>query len=471
MLASSMTTHNADQSAHTIRVDGSHSKTGNATPTAKPASNHERSIPVFIAAESPFPSAVWAEETVYVTITVDVLPTAGSSPQQSWRTVTTPCAHHAGNPDSSLPEKRAAIARDPTVTTAIRGEIIEDLPESNSNVVLDLNSMVENYSPTSTFTIEAPPPISEAVPLYVSTATVEATQYVDSTTTAVVEAPAVATPAMISTRIFKPPSPEDEPGYWLKGGIASVGPHHHDLKRDEPTFDATAYSNEVRPTIQARDWVSQFQNFASTSSSKVNPEDQSSFEEHLTKSNKARRWLRRLMVTSVVTTKNGVVITSVALILGGPSTTTLGDLGTFSLSDTSIQGTSTTPPGPSLSTSFIVVISTPSTQSSSMTRSERPSAEVDPSRTGLSSTASSTSTSVPVPETLEWDYWKGTKWQKTLGAEKEIRSAAVEEKIKVSGWKRAENSVSPWVWTFGVILVALAFSCMLVTKAPSLFAH
>ncbi|TID16958.1 hypothetical protein E6O75_ATG09724 [Venturia nashicola] len=77
----------------------------------------------------------------------------------------------------------------------------------------------------------------------------------------------------------------------------------------------------------------------------------------------------------------------------------------------------------------------------------------------------------PSPTSLEWDWWKGTKWQKTIAAEKKVRSAAVKLKVEMSGWKKAENDISPWVITFGVVLLALILTVMYVSLPLDIFVY
>lgn len=69
-------------------------------------------------------------------------------------------------------------------------------------------------------------------------------------------------------------------------------------------------------------------------------------------------------------------------------------------------------------------------QPSTLTESGTPSALVDPISSTISSSLSTSTdpSSSPASAALEWDYWKGTKWQKQAPTKK-VRSVAVKREV------------------------------------------
>lgn len=573
-------------STHTVHIDENYSTTVTVPTgwaTAEPRSPHEQSKPIFIAAESPsvstvwveetvyvtvtvgvMPTAsrtsehlwmtattpcphvddtdlikptmpgkrsvlareldvstVWVEETVYVTITVDVLPTTSGTSQRSWTTATTPCPHDDEEEimKPTLPGKRAVVVREPIVTvTAVEEayvtteEVVYVTAPVSSSISLDLSSIVENYSPVSTYTIEAGGflDLSSIISNYNPTSTYTVKQSVPPAETPVpaskayekitVVAPDSSTivPRVPTLSLHHPLTttmkPEDMPGYWLKGGIVSTRGHAVHRRDEGPSSVTTHYTHDVHPTIQASNWLGQFRNFARkeattgtkrstcvstiptlgaapTSCSTTDVEERLTFKNSLTKSNKAREWLRRLVQRSDAITvyekahttstirsfsKSGFPSANVVAIIDGNTTITTTsfarETSSESPSETSTQDItntifSTTTRSPTMSTHSQV--STPTSWSRSTTIWPDSATSWSPSST-------------PTPMSLEWDWYKGTKYQKKVSGEKKARSAAaaVEQKVEMSGWERAEDSVSLWVVTFGVVLAALSFALM-----------
>lgn len=454
-------------------------------------------------------STVWVEETVYVTVTVDVLPTTSSTSQRSWTTATTPCAHddHDSIIKPNPPGKRAVVLREPNVTTLVVEETVYVTTEEivyvtvtadSKSVGLDLSSMVDNYNPTSTYTIE------ESVPIQTTTS-VSLTTYEDATANLPASETAVLPRSSLS---LVPPSiphtsastmkPEDAPGYWLKGGVVSTRGQAVHRGYAEPSSVTNGYTHDVHPTILANDWLGQFRNFARkaatikkstcvstiptlaaapTSCFASDAEDQLAFENSLTKSNEAREWLHRLVQRSdtLAVAKRDIHTSAIRAwsledfpagtvyqIIddhdGTAAPTTWTTTRLFHSQDIDSSSTS------SLGTATRNLYST-STQllQVSASSSETTLASWTRSTTIWPDSATSWSPSpTPTTTSLEWDWWKGTKYQQTVAAEKKVRSAAaaVEQKVEMSGWKRAENDVSPWVITFGVVLAALTFALM-----------
>lgn len=569
------------------------------TVTAPPV---ERSVPIFIAAERPSVNTVWVEETVTVTVTVDVLPTTSSTSQHSWTTVTAPCLDvddtnfmkptlsgrailemepdvstvwveetvystvtvdvlpttsstlHDDDDDRIMkptppPGRRAVIVRQPAVSTVIQEvnvtteEIVYVTISYCSSVGLDLNSMLGNYNPSSTFTIAtdsssmgldlnsmignynplstyaveepAPPPTTTSVS---STTHEELTTYLPTPTTS------VPSPSTLNLTFTSTMKSEDVPGYWLKGGIVSTKGHAVHRRHEEASSVTTDYTHDVHPTVQASQWLGRFRNFARqeattkrstcvstiptlaavpASCSTSDVEERLAFENSLTKSNEAREWLRRLVQRQLTSTSTGIQFETrpVGTIPEGPGFVTAAEIVSYSdgkpmhtiLTTWTQFRTSTigTAPGdnaqPSIAyaiisysdgkpeatqVSFGSIGTTPTTATRTTSLSATPSLETSTLLQETTLTSRSRSTTIwpnsatswsPSPtatSALEWDWWKGTRFQKTISAKKGVRSAAaaVEQKVEMSGWRRAENSVNPWVITSGFVLAGLTIA-------------
>ncbi|KAE9983686.1 hypothetical protein EG327_005409 [Venturia inaequalis] len=440
-----------------------------------------------VVMREPDVSTVWVEENV--TITVNVLPSTGDTSQHSWTTATTPCLHDDDGSiiKPNIPGKRAVVVREPITTTVVVEEVFVITEEivfvtitDSSSAVLDLSSMISNYNPTSTFTVGVSPPTPTDVPVP------------KTSSLSFVLPPIPHTSA-------SPIKPEDVPGYWLKGGIVSTAGQAVLRRHAESSSVTTDYTHDVHPTIQANQWLRQFRNIvrkedttnsstcvstiptlaaATTSCSTADAEEALGLKGSWAKYNRAREWLRRLVQrsdaptvakrdirTSVIRTfslKDFPPMTVYQLIddFEGSAAPTTWTTSLFSRSHAA-DSVSTTSSGTTTRASHSA--STPSLQGSSSLQGTALPSGTRSTTIWPDSATSWNPPSSPTPTSLEWDWWKGTKWQKNMAAEKRVRSAAaeaVEQKVEMSGWKRAEHDVNPWVITFGVVLAALTFALL-----------
>ncbi|QDS68369.1 hypothetical protein FKW77_010736 [Venturia effusa] len=510
-------------STHTVHIGESHLTIVTVLPDwamMEPVFPHERSVPnPLVVADDPSVSTVWIEETIYVT--VDVLPSPTGASVRSWTTATTPCSHDGEDEilKPTLPGKRAVVGRKADFTTTVVGkvnvteeDIVYGTVDDGSSVGLGTSSVVENYNPTSTFTIvtgrsgtvlglnsmgqdynssstytieePAPPPPPLTIIPVASTTHQEATAHLSDSTTTVVPA------STLDLTFTSTMGTEDVPGYWIEGEIVSTKGHNVHRRQEEPSSVTTDDTHDIHPTIQASEWLGRFRNLvrkeatskksttcvltmpdlaaAPTSCSTTDIEERSASEDPSTRSIEAReQGVSTQRQITIPSTGLYITTSTIGLIPGPSGAQSITEYAIFTYSDgkpvgTEVRGQVTITRHKTVTrttSSSSLEVSTPLQETTSTSRSRSTTIWPD-SATSWSLASTPTSTGV------EWDWWKGTRWQKTIVGKKEVRSvataaaAAAEQKVEMSGWKRAEDSVSPWVFTFGVILIALTFALM-----------
>jgi hypothetical protein len=128
---------------------------------------------------------------------------------------------------------------------------------------------------------------------------------------------------------------------------------------------------------------------------------------------------------------------------------------TFSTPSTFSQVSSPTPPGPLKNTIVVTQIASSASQPSTLTKSWTPSALVGSVSSAISSSLSTStgSSSSPTPAILEWDYWKGTKWQKQAVTNK-VRSVAVKREVS-DGNTSSRTAVVYFSMVVGALVLVL----------------